>query len=186
VDGSARLASRGQNSPQLRRAQVIQLIHISTSSRDDAVHAQRTRGDGVDGATSSGYLVLRISPGGRPWQQRGRRHRAGPGVTDHHRGTVPTAAVHSLRADHGAGLGLVPGNRQRLGKTRLARHRSAVGELRFGYLHGRDMRSAPTLRGMVHGQFARLVVCKATAPPGFGEARAGPSPLFNAPERPSE
>lgn len=67
VDGSARVASRGQNSPQLRRAQVLQLIHISTSSRDDAVHAQRTRSDDADGETASGHLVpayrLAVAPG---------------------------------------------------------------------------------------------------------------------------
>jgi hypothetical protein len=87
--------------------------------------------------------------------------------------------------DHGAGLGLVPGNRQRLGKARLARHRSVVGEVTFGYLQGHDTRSAPALRSMVHGRVPRLVVCKATARPVLGGS-GGPVAAFNAPERPPE
>jgi hypothetical protein len=54
-----------------------------------------------------GVIWCRIPPGRRPWQQRGRRHRAGPGAADHHRST---AAVHFLRLGPRPGLGLIPGN----------------------------------------------------------------------------
>lgn len=177
VDGSARLAPRGQNSPQLRRAQGIQPIHISTSSRDDAVHAQHTRGDDADGETQR-ISGARRPPGRRPWQQRGRRPRAGPGATDH---PQSTAAVHCLRA------GPRRWARANPGESAAARHSSAgKAPQRCGRMPSHNMRSAPTLRDRVPGQVPRLVVGKTTAPPGFREARAGPLPLFNAPERPPE
>jgi hypothetical protein len=151
---------------------VIHLIHISTSSRDDTVHAQRTRGNHADGETPAGIWCPHTA-----WPSPLAAARVTlPGRIRCSRSSSEHRSCSLLGRGHSAGRGLIPGNRQRPGKARLARHRSADGEIRLRY----EMCPRPCGTWCTIA-FPWLVVCKATAPPvsgRLGRARCRwPSPL---------